>query len=201
MRLRSVMPMKVAKYGYILISLIFCIVGIALALLPMPPTSVLSLFFGIALLVFGIIKMIGYFSKDLFRLAFQYDLQFGILLSVLGVIILFRQTDAMKFICIAYGICIITDCLFRTGIALEAKRFGIRSWWVTFALAICGGIIGLLLTVCPVAVLHIIKILLGVSLFAEGILSMSVAISMVKIIKHQQPDVITIDDDEIWEEK
>ena len=109
MRLRSVMPMKVAKYGYILISLIFCIVGIALALLTMPPTSVLSLFFGIALLVFGIIKMIGYFSKDLFRLAFQYDLQFGILLSVLGVIILFRQTDAMKFICIAYGICIITD--------------------------------------------------------------------------------------------
>lgn len=201
MKLRSVLPMKVAKYGYILISLIFCVAGIALALLPMPPTSVLSLFFGITLLVFGIIKMIGYFSKDLFRLAFQYDLQFGILLSILGVIILFRRADAMKFICIAYGICMIADCLFRIRIALEARNFGIRSWWVTFAFAICSGITGLLLTVCPAAVLQMIKVLLGISLFAEGVLSLSVAISMVKIIKHQQPDVITIDDYEIWEEK
>ena len=200
MKLRSVLPMKVAKYGYILISIVLCAAGIALALLPMPPASAISTFFGITLLVFGIIKLIGYYSKDLFRLAFQYDLQFGILLSILGIIILFRREDAMKFICTAYGVCMIADCLFRIGIALDAKHFGIRIWWITMALAIVGGVIGILLTLCPIALLEAIKVLLGISLFAEGVLSLSVAVSMVKIINHQKPDVITVDDYEVWEE-
>lgn len=201
MKVRSVAPMKAAKYGYILISLIFCAAGVALALMPMPSTSELSLFFGIAMTVFGIIKLIGYYSKDLFRLAFQYDLQFGILLIVLGVIILFRREDALRFICIAFGICMIADCLFRIGTAFDAKHFGIRYWWTTLVMAILGGIIGVLLTVCPTAVLEGMKILLGISLFAEGVLSLSVAVSMVKIIKNQQPDVITVDEYETWVER
>ena len=36
---------------------------------------------GILLIAYGIIKMIGYFSKDLYCLAFQYDLACGIFLS------------------------------------------------------------------------------------------------------------------------
>ncbi len=197
MKLRSVLPMRVAKYGYIAISLIFCLVGIALILLPMPSMSAISLFFGIAMLVFGIFKLIGYYSKDLFRLAFQYDLQFGILLIILGAVTLFMREDALRFICVAYGVCLMADCLFRIGIAFDAKHFGIQSWWVTLALAIFGGIVGLLLTVCPVAALEAAKVLLGVSLFAEGILSLSMVVSMVKIIKHQQPDVIIADEYEI----
>ncbi len=197
MKLRSVLPMRVAKYGYIAISLIFCLVGIALILLPMPSMSAISLFFGIAMLVFGIFKLIGYYSKDLFRLAFQYDLQFGILLIILGAVTLFMREDALRFICVAYGVCLMADCLFRIGIAFDAKHFGIQSWWVTLVLAIFGGIVGLLLTVCPVAALEAAKVLLGVSLFAEGILSLSMVVSMVKIIKHQQPDVIIADEYEI----
>lgn len=197
MKLRSVLPMRVAKYGYIAISIIFCLVGIALILLPMPSMSAISLFFGIAMLVFGIFKLIGYYSKDLFRLAFQYDLQFGILLIILGTVTLFMREDALRFICVAYGVCLMADCLFRIGIAFDAKHFGIQSWWVTLVLAIFGGIVGLLLTVCPVAALEAAKVLLGVSLFAEGILSLSMVVSMVKIIKHQQPDVIIADEYEI----
>lgn len=34
MKLRSVFPMKIAKYGYIIVSTIFCIVGIAMIMLP-----------------------------------------------------------------------------------------------------------------------------------------------------------------------
>lgn len=200
MKLRSVLPMKVAKYGYVLISLVFCIAGIAIALLPEPPTSAIGIFFGVSMLIFGIIKLIGYYSKDLFRLAFQYDLQFGILLSILGVITLVKYTDAIRFMCTSYGVCVIADCLFKIKITFEAKHFGIRQWWLTLALAISSGFLGLLVTICPVVSTRAINILLGISLMAEGILSLSVAINMVKIIDHQQPDVITIDDYEKWED-
>ena len=92
MKLRSVTPMKIAKYGYIAISAIFTLAGLAMIFYPTPSQSFIGIFFGIAILVFGIIKLVGYWSRDLFRLAFQYDLQFGVLLCVLGIITLIRPT-------------------------------------------------------------------------------------------------------------
>ncbi len=190
MKLRSVLPMKVAKYGYIATSVIFCIAGFLIALIPTLSVSTIRMFFGIMMLIFGIVKLIGYFSKDLFRLAFQYDLQFGILLCILGMITLVKHRDTVEFICIAYGVSMIADCLFKWKTAFEAKSFGIRQWWMTLVLTITAGIVGVLVILSSVVAIQKVNILLGVSLLAEGALSLSVAISMVKIIDHQQPDVV-----------
>ena len=201
MKRRSALPMRIAKYGYILISAVLCLAGICMILLPAPSRASLGIFFGVVLVLFGTIKLIGYFSKDLFRLAFQYDLQFGILLILLGIITLIKHQNVVEFICVAYGLSMIADCLFKAKIAFEAKHFGIRRWWITLLLAVLAGVAGVLVIVWPTAAIYMVKILLGISLIAEGILSMNVAISMVKIIDHQQPDTIETDQYEVWEEE
>ena len=200
MKLRSVTPMKIAKYGYIAISAIFTLAGLVMVFYPTPSQSFIGIFFGIAILAFGIIKLVGYWSRDLFRLAFQYDLQFGVLLCVLGIITLIRHRDAVAFLCVAYGICIMADSLFKIRTALDAKAFGIRQWWVTLVLAGLTALIGLLITLCPVTAARVVTVLLGISFVSEGLLSLGVAISMVKIVDNQQPDVIVSDDYEEWEE-
>ena len=200
MKVRSVLPMKIAKYGYILVSIIFCAVGIAMILFPAPSVMVIGNFFGISMLAFGCVKLVGYFSKDLFRLAFQYDLEFGILLLVLGVITLIKPGNVMNFICISLGICILTDSLFKVKIAFEARGFGVRAWWLTLALSILAGIAGLLLVLRPAEAMQAMMILLGISLLAEGILNLSVAISLVKIVRNQMPDVVEADYYEIKED-
>ena len=200
MKMRSVLPMKIAKYGYILVSIIFCAVGIAMILFPAPSVMVIGNFFAISMLAFGCVKLVGYFSKDLFRLAFQYDLEFGILLLVLGVITLIKPGNVMNFICISLGICILTDSLFKVKIAFEARGFGVRAWWLTLALSILAGIAGLLLVLRPAEAMQAMMILLGISLLAEGILNLSVAISLVKIVKNQMPDVVEADYYEIKED-
>jgi uncharacterized membrane protein HdeD (DUF308 family) len=193
MKMRSVLPMRIAKYGYILVSAVFCIVGLALILLPDAPVDSLGKFFGIAMMIFGGVKLVGYFSKDLFRLAFQYDLEFGILMIALGVITLFRHGIRMDFICISLGICIFADSLFKVKIALEAKRFGVRVWWLTLLFAVLTAVVGTLLVFRPSESVGALIILLGIGLLAEGILGLSVAISLVKIVKNQIPDVIAED--------
>lgn len=190
MKLRSALPMKVAKYGYIVISLVFCMAGISMMLLPVPSASTVGTFFGVTMVLFGIIKLIGYFSKDLFRLAFQYDLQFGILLCILGVIILTLRKNPVSFVCVSYGISIIADSLFKCRTALEAKKFGISKWWFTLLLAIITSVMGVIVTISPAMSLRITHIFLGISLLCEGALGLNVAISMVKIIDHQRPDVM-----------
>ncbi len=190
MKMRSALPMKVAKYGYILISVIFCVAGIRILVMPTPQIATVGLFFGLAMLAFGTIKLVGYFSRDLFRLAFRDDLQFGILLIVLGLVTLVKRENIVSFLCVAYGISMVVDGLFRAKTALEAKRFGIRSWWLTMALSILTGLLGITILAWPQTAITMAQALLGVSLIVEGGLSLSVAVSMVKIIDHQKPDVI-----------
>ena len=109
MKMRSVAPMRIAKYGYIVMAAAFCVIGLLLMIFPETSTQVICCTLGIAMLCFGVIKLIGYFSRDLFRLAFQFDLEFGILLTALGLIVLLRPAGAMSFLFVALGISILTE--------------------------------------------------------------------------------------------
>lgn len=193
MKMRSVTPMRIAKIGYIVMSVMFCIAGALFIALPDISITMIGISMGIAMIVFGIVKLVGYFSRDLFRLAFQFDLELGILLLVLGLIVLIRPDDLMSFMCIALGISILTDGLFKVQIALDSKRFGIKSWWVILALAVVAGTIGVFLIFRSAKSAQFLTVLLGVSILAEGILNLYTVISTVLIIKHQQPDVIEIE--------
>ena len=193
MKMRSVTPMRIAKIGYIVMSVMFCIAGALFIALPDISITMIGISMGIAMIVFGIVKLVGYFSRDLFRLAFQFDLELGILLLVLGLIVLIRPDDLMTFICIALGISILTDGLFKVQIALDSKRFGIKSWWVILALAVVAGTIGVFLIFRSAKSAQFLTVLLGVSILAEGLLNLYTVISTVLIIKHQQPDVIEIE--------
>lgn len=190
MKIRSVTPMRIAKTGYIIISAVFCIAGILFIARPELSVKIIGRGLGIAMILFGCIRLVGYFSRDLFRLAFQYDLEFGILLIALGVIVFIRSPNVMNFIFIALGIAILADGLFKVQIAMDSKRFGIAAWWLILLLAVLTGFVGLLLVFRPVESAHVLTMLLGVSLLAEGILNLCVVVSTVKIVKHQRPDVI-----------
>lgn len=199
MKMRSMTPMRVAKTGYILMSAIFCVLGVLFIVRPDQSLAVMGQVLGIAMIAFGIIKLVGYFSRDLFRLAFQYDLEFGILLIVLGIIVLPRWSDVMGVLAAAIGISILADGLFKVRIAMDSKTFGISDWWMILALAVvtCGA--GVLLVLRPWQGAKLLARLLGASLLCEGVLNLCVAVSTVKIIDHQRPDVIEAEYTEVKE--
>ena len=193
MKTRSVAPMRVAKIGYIVLSALICVLGILMMVMPEQSLSSLVKIFGISMMAFGVIKLVGFFSKDLYRLAFQYDLQFGILVLVLGLIVTVKPNNALNFLCIALGVSILADGLFKMQIALDSKKFGISTWWLIMLLAVGAGMVGLIMVFRPTESLRVMTILLGLSLLTEGLLNLIVALLTVKIIKNQIPDVIDED--------
>ena len=193
MKTRSVAPMRVAKIGYIVLSALICVLGVLMMVMPEQSLSSLVKIFGISMMAFGVIKLVGYFSKDLYRLAFQYDLQFGILVLVLGLIVTVKPNNALNFLCIALGISILADGLFKMQIALDSKKFGISTWWLIMLLAVGAGMVGLIMVFRPTESLRVMTILLGLSLLTEGLLNLIVALLTFKIIKNQIPDVIDED--------
>lgn len=192
MKNRSTAPMRVAKTGYIVMSLLSCAAGALFIAKPGLSAAAISRALGIAMIGFGIVKLVGYFSKDLYRLAFQYDLGFGLLLMALGALVLAKPGGVLDFIFIALGIAILADGLFKVQIAVDSRRFGISTWWLTLALAIATGIVGLALVFRPWDSARLLTVLLGAALLAEGILNLCVAVSTVKIVGHQRPDIIEI---------
>ena len=189
---RSAAPVRTAKIGYIAVSSALCLLGIMLIVFPEFSTALLGMICGITLTLFGIVKLIGYFSKDLYRLAFQYDLIFGTILIAVGIVTLVNPGSVLNFICIANGLIILADGISKIRIAAESKRFGINQWWLILASAIITGIFGLILMFRPAESRRIMMILLGVTLILEGILNFITVITAVKIIDHQQPDVIEV---------
>ncbi len=196
--MRSVIPMKAAKIGYIILSVLYCVLGILLITMPELSITALGILLGIGMIVFGIVKIVGYFSKDLFRLAFQYDLAFGGLLIALGIIVLVHPEHLLSFFCIVMGIAVLCDGLFKIQIAIDSKPFGIRTWWVILAFAIITVAAGILLIIRPAQAARVLMVFLGISMLADGILNLIVALFTVKIIDHQLPDedkYVEVDDD------
>ena len=92
-----------ARDGYIVMSIVFYIAGLIYIILPEISPMTICISSGIALIAYGIIKIIGYCSNDLYCLAFQYDLACGIFLIVLGVIMLCSSTKLIPYLSVGLG--------------------------------------------------------------------------------------------------
>lgn len=181
---------KAAKTGYIAMSAILGVIGIMLIVVPDFSAVLAARICGGTLAAFGIFKLIGYFSKDLYRLAFQYDLAFGILLLSIGAVMLIRPGKAIHFICAMMGVYILADGLMKIQISIDAKRFGLRSWVYILITAFFACIAGLLMLFRPDNGARILTILLGISLLSEGVLNLLTAITAVKL---RNKNIIDVD--------
>ena len=186
--MRSTVMIRAAKIGCTVLSAAIGALGIMLIAKPDRPVNQLCDIIGAMLAVFGIIRIIGYYSKDLYRLAFQHDFALGILLAALGLTIALSPHWAMNLLCLVLGIEIVTDGLFKVQTALDARRFGLETWWLIMAIAVIVGVVGTILIVRPAGGVRMLGRLLGASLLAQGILDLCVTLCAVKIISHQRRD-------------
>ena len=89
---------KRAKSAYIAVSVIMVILGAVLMLNPGLSMLTLCYLIGGLMVIFGLTRLVGYFSKDLVRLAFQCDLALGIFCMLAGIVILVHPNNIMKLL-------------------------------------------------------------------------------------------------------
>ena len=186
---------QAAKSGYIIVSVLLCVLGAALIADPAFSVLLLCRLSGLLLVLFGAIRIVGYVSKDLYRLAFQYDLAFGILLIALGALMMLRTDKMANVLFSILGIYVLADALLKVQIAIDAKAFGIEkafgidSWWLILAAAVVAGVAGFLLVLRPSESAGAVMISLGAALLAEGALNFITILAAVKIVRRRGPDV------------
>lgn len=182
LQMQSTKLMKFAKIGGMILSAILCVLGVIRIAMPEFPAEQFRILCGIVFIAFGVIRILGFCSKDLFRLAFQYDLEFGILLVVLGILTIIKSKNFTNLICVLMGLLILADALFKIRITLEAKKFGVEQWWLLLIMALSASVLGGILVFYFGKQLNLI---LGITLIAEGALNFTAVLTLVKIIRHQ----------------
>lgn len=149
--------------GYILISTIFYIAGFLCIVFPDFIQSNSRIPAGFILITYGIIKIIAYFSKDLYCLAFQYDFACGIFLIVLGITVLYiGKKFKISSLLTVLGILILLDSLLSIQTALDSRRFGLSLWKSILLFSIVSGILGV------IVILKNTFFFAGCALLAEG---------------------------------
>lgn len=179
---------RIAKSGYIVSSATFCILGLLLLIEPDVSAVMLCKAIGILLLVCGSFKICGYLARDLYRLAFQFDLACGTLTVVLGVLMMVRSDSVLRFLNLVIGILILADGLLKLQTSLDAQRFGLERWWLIAGTALLTSILGFLIVMEPFQNYGVAgaMILLGFALLMEGVLNLCVALYTIRIEKQER---------------
>lgn len=157
-----------ARTGYLIMSIVFYISGVIYMILPDVSPLGLCIASGIVLIIYGIIKIIGYFSRDLYCLAFQYDLACGLFLIVLGIILLVRSQRFIPYLSVGLGTLILLDNLLSIQMSKDAKQFGLETWNVILAVSIVTGVLSVLMIISPFHTRLSKHIVAGITLLAEG---------------------------------
>ncbi len=123
-------------------ALIFLILGIILVWKPDEVVNFISTILGIIFIIAGIYKIASYFVAKGNNEFYNYDLVYGIMAIIIGIIIMVYINIIGSAFRIIIGIWIIYTSLVRLNSAIKIKKLGSKVWIYSLAIAmlifLCG---------------------------------------------------------------
>ncbi len=175
--------LRTLKKIYSGFALCLIIVGLLLIIRPEMTAGLFCRICGIILILFGIVKLFGYFSRDLLQLAFQFDFAMGIISILIGLVMMLWSNRLLELLTIIIGLFMLADALLRIQTALDAKQIGVKKWWIILIVALITAVIGAMLFFRPYFGTKVVVMLIGLNLIIDGILNLYVVQSTVATIR------------------
>lgn len=179
---------QVAKIIHIASSIIYIICGILVMSIKkfQDLEDVASIMIAIATIIIGAASIFGYFSNDMYRLAFQSDFALGIFDVVLGILMIIKQNDSIITLCWFAGILSLLDGGNKAQVSVDGYRFGISKWYiVTIAgvLEIAAAVIAL--TFSAINDINLL-IAVGVAMIVMGVANVWTTMYTVRVKKNKK---------------
>ncbi len=138
-----------AKIIHLCSAVVFLAAGILVALVPELDGFALfgNIVVGIASIIIGVAGIYGYFSNDMYRLAFQSDFALGIFNVILGILLIINPVQLSVLLPTAIAILTLLDGGNKSQIAIEGQRFGINKWYLVLLSALVEMAAGIVLII------------------------------------------------------
>ncbi len=171
---------KGIKNMYSILTACLIIAGLLLLVMPGIALNAVCVIFGIYLIIYGVVKIAGYFAKDVYQLAFQFDLALGIVAAIVGIVFVCRTSRIVQILSTCIGIVMLIDATLKIQTSLDSKRFGISSWWLMMLMAVVVAVLGIMLILMPGETTRVMIRLIGLNLCLDGVLNLIIVVNTVK---------------------
>lgn len=123
-------------WASIIESLIFAILGIILVYKPEGTVKVISIILGVVFITAGICKIISYFMTKDENDFYNYDLVYGLMAIVIGIVSIAYINIIGSVFRIIIGVWIIYTSFVRINFAIQMKKINSNSWLYGIILAV-----------------------------------------------------------------
>lgn len=178
-----------AKISHISASSLLFLLGLLLIVLPdsIGEKAVFPYLLGVISILVGATKILGFFSNDMYRLAFQFDFAYGIFTAVLGILLIARPERMFEKFVTIFCLYVIFDGLFKVQMSLDARQFGMK-WQSVLCTGIVLTVIGLIAFIYPFedAAYFTENNLVGILLMADTAESIWITAYTVRVRAHKK---------------
>ena len=134
-------------------SIVFAILGIILIIKPDTVMSIIAYIIGAIFIAAGVIKILSYVHEKGQKDLYNYELIFGIMAAVVGVVVIIHGNAISQIFGIIIGMWIIYSSVVRFSSALKLRALNNNLWIYTVAIAVIMFIGGLYVALSSGAVI------------------------------------------------
>lgn len=128
--------LKKTGWSSIITSTIFAIVGIVLIASPEATITIISTILGLTLIAFGGYKVIEYLRNKGKYDSYTYDLAYGIIAIILGIVAMVYHQEIGTIFRILIGLWIIYSSVIRATLSLQLKSTKSKVWIYSLVIAL-----------------------------------------------------------------
>lgn len=171
-----------AKILNVLSAAFMLLAGLLMLLIPnlekvLAQRILLGILFGLT----GAAKIFGYYSNDLYRLAFQFDFAVGIFCEVLTLLVVLTPSHSYNTVALLISAFVVLDALLKLQMSFDARRFGMKSWVALFITALVLCCVGGFAVGAAVAELMRYASIVAIALMTDGLENIWVTAHTVRI--------------------
>lgn len=187
--------MKEMKRSLILTSVLYILLGLVLVIWPDSAARLICYCLGAALVIFGIFRVINYFTISISSLLFRNDLLIGLTSLGAGLFLIFFPEIIISILPFVLGLVIVFGSFVKLQHSVDLKRIGYTGWWIDLLLSVLTIVLGIIVLFNPFFAAATLIIFIGASFIVEGITDLWTFIRIRRRVKEFRQDLEALDAD------
>lgn len=164
--------LKRVRWAYLLLSIFLIGIGVCLVMWPELSTDLACMVVGGGAMLFGLVKIVFYFVREVNAMVEQYDFSTGLLSIAAGAVLLIHPEDMLRLLPQVLAVCMLVDCVFKIQVVLDAKRLGSIMWFMQLLVVmVCVGW-GVCLLLQPFGLDKYMSQMFAGGLIADGVMNL-----------------------------
>ena len=172
------------KIELIIISIALFVLGLFLTIFPEVSQIIICRAVGIALCVWGVLRLMTYFRMSREDVFVSFGLVQGISLLAFGIFFVMRPEAIAVFFGTAIAIIIIIDGILKLQYAIEFYHMEAQRWWIEAIVAALMVVMGVVALFNPFGSSTVLMMFVGIVLMVEGLSDLISIIRISSFIKN-----------------